>query len=771
MHHSIDDCQHKCTPTHTCPNGNSSLIDLALVSNTALLHYCSTMPPIANSDHNGLQLSFKWRLSGRQAQQPPRTIWRYRNADFRMACQMFDDTDWDSLLPEEDIDTAATNWHRKFMDVISICIPQQTLKGRRNVPWLTKNIIRHMRKRNAAFHATKRSDRPEVATKYKKLRNKVVKMLREAKNLYLNRLNVGSKKQFWKAVKVLNKQQSTIPTLHHQETIAETNYEKATMLNEYFSTCFNASVPPLSQLDEESQTHMEFGSTCSEDLLCTTEEVLSYIQTLDATKASGPDGISIRMLKHTATSIAPSLAKLFNISIKLGRFPTCWKTSSVVPVPKSSKHNEVANYRPISLLPVVSKLLERHIHQAITTHLNEIRPLSNKQWGFQPGKSTVTALLAVTHDWLKALESRHNVCSVFLDLRKAFDSVPHRLLLEKLNTYALDSRILSWLHSYLAERKQHVVVGGDSSPDSPVLSGVPQGSVLGPLLFLIYIDDVSSLKLSENTVLNLYADDMLLYKQIKCSEDYQQLQLDIDKISSWVDNNHLSLNPAKCKTMLISRKRNLRYPPQFLLNKVPLEQVEAFKYLGVLISSDLSWSRHIDSICAKGKKLIGLLYRRFSSNVCSERLLEMYKTLVRPHLEYAAPVWDPHLLKDIESVENVQKYGLKMCLKRWDPGYQELLHLTQIPTLENRRIYLKLCTVFKIIHGLFSFTPDVFMPQPSRHDYNYNLPLLYQPYAHTNAFQSSFVPSTISIWNHLPHDALIAPSLRTFKLNVAPMFL
>ena len=373
--------------------------------------------------------------------------------------------------------------------------------------------------------------------------------------------------------------------------------------------------------------------------------------------------------------------------------------------------------------------------------------------------------------WISARAARAqrflSVCSVFLDLRKAFDSVLHRLLLEKLNTYALDSCILSWLHSYLAERKQHVVVGGDSSPDSPVLSGVPQGSVLGPLLFLIYIDDVSSLKLSENTVLNLYADDMLLYKQIKCSEDYQQLQLDIDKISSWVDSNHLSLNPAKCKTMVLSRKRNFSYPPQFLLNKVPLEQVETFKYLGVLISSDLSWSKHVDSICAKGKKLIGLLYRRFSSNVCSERLLEMYKTLVRPHLEYAAPVWDPHLLKDINSVENVQKYGLKMCLKRWDLGYQELLHLTQIPTLENRRIYLKLCTLFKIIHGLFPFTPDVF--QPSRHDYN--LPILYQPYARTNAFQSSFVPSTISIWNHLPYDALIAPSLRTFKLNTAPLFL
>ena len=158
-------------------------------------------------------------------------------------------------------------------------------------------------------------------------------------------------------------------------------------------------------------------------------------------------------------------------------------------------------------------------------------------------------------------------------------------------------------------------------------------------LFILMMH-VSSLQLSENSVLNLYADDMLLYKQIKCSEDYQQLQMDIDKISSWVDHNNLSLNPAKCKTMLLSRKRNLSHPPQLLLNEAPLEQVEAFKYLGVLISSDLSWSRHIDSICAKGKRLIGLLYRRFSTiaNVSSERLIEMYKYLVCPHLEYAARV-------------------------------------------------------------------------------------------------------------------------------------
>ena len=153
---------------------------------------------------------------------------------------------------------------------------------------------------------------------------------------------------------------------------------------------------------------------------------------------------------------------------------------------------------------------------------------------------------------------------------------PHNLQLDKLIAYELGPHILSWLHSYLAERKQHVVVGGESSPDSSVPSGVTQGSILGPLLFPIYIDDVSSLELSEGSVLNLYADDMLLYKSVKYSEDYQQLQLDIDKISTWVDRNLLSLNPVKCKTMVLSRKRNLSQPPQFLLNEMPLEQVESF---------------------------------------------------------------------------------------------------------------------------------------------------------------------------------------------------
>ena len=539
------------------------------------------------------------------------------------------------------------------------------------------------------------------------------------------------------------------------------------MLNDFFSTCFNRTVPPLSPSDQDGEP-VTMQSTSPDDQLCTVSEVVSYIKSLDTNKASGPDLISARMLKCTADSIAPSLTKLFNISINLGRFPESWKTSSVVPIPKSSNHKEASNYRPISLLPVVSKILERHFHQHITSYLSEANPLSNKQWGFQAGKSTVTALLSVTHEWFKILESGQEVGSIFFDLRKAFDSVPHRLLLDKVQSCGLDPCTLSWIRSYLTDRKQHVVVGGDSSPDTPVLSGVPQGSVLGPLLFLIYIDDVSSISLSEGSTLNLFADDMLLYKPIKSSVDFNNLQSDIDKVSEWVDRNHLTLNTAKCKSMLVTRKREPNQPPPFQLCGIPLESVQTLKYLGVILSSDLSWSSHVDTICSKARKLTGLLYRRFSTNLDCERLLELYKMLVRPHLEYAAPVWDPHLRKDITNIERVQKFALKMCTKNWDSGYQDLLDLTHIPTLENRRLYLKLCTLHKIIHGLFCFPTNVFIPQPNRHT---TLPLLYQPFAHTSAYQSSFVPRTISVWNHLPYDALTAPTTHSFKTNIAPLFL
>ena len=275
---------------------------------------------------------------------------------------------------------------------------------------------------------------------------------------------------------------------------------------------------------------------------------------VDVTKSTGPDNIAGRMIKSTACSITSAVTALFNQTIRQGKIPNDWKTVCITPVPKASDRTQVENYRPISILPILSKLLERHIYNCLMKHLNGHHPLSDNQWGFTRGKSTVGALLTAVDSWHQQLDSRIDICAVFFDLRKAFDSVPHWLLLNKLSRLGVDPYLLQWIASYLCERTQSVCIDGSSSEPLSVVSGVPQGSVLGPLLFLIYIDDISQIIFSNGSLL-LYADDIVLYRPIYCQEDYNSLRNDVDLLCDWTSSAFLNLNAAKCKYMVISRKK------------------------------------------------------------------------------------------------------------------------------------------------------------------------------------------------------------------------
>ena len=373
---------------------------------------------------------------------------------------------------------------------------------------------------------------------------------------------------------------------------------KANALNVFFASCFNQSCSPLSVHESLDLSPSE----CPDDLLCTEDEVLELLLSIDTSKASGPDGISGKMLKHTAVSIAPVITKLFNLSIQTGVVPSAWKTSTVVPIPKGKAATELSNYRPISLLSVCSKILERHVSSILIDYINDNHLLENSQWGFLAGKSTTTTLLSVVHDWHLHLEAKSDVCAVFFDLRKAFDSVPHRPLLHKLENLGIDKFLLNWITSYLTERDQRVVVNGDESSNLPVLSGVPQGSVLGPLLFIIYVDGVSSV-ISDKASAILYADDMTLYRPIYTPHDYELLQRDINAISRWISDLCMQFNVQKCKYMVFSRKRSI--VPSLCglsIDDLPLEKVDVYKYLGVYLTSDLCWSVHIDKICAKSNE-------------------------------------------------------------------------------------------------------------------------------------------------------------------------
>ena len=468
-------------------------------------------------------------------------------------------------------------------------------------------------------------------------------------------------KQFWKAVvRLLKGGSKSIPTLLVNNREVSSDSEKAEALSDHFVKCFNSSVPPLSPADVQSINIIP--AACPEHLLCSEEEVLSLLQSLDVTKASGPEGISSRMLKATAVTITLIVTKLFNLSLKTGTFPKAAKMSVVTPILKSMDPTSPSNYRPISLLAILSnfKVLERHVSSLILEDLHLSDHPSFHQWGFRAGRSTGSALTTIIDDWLRSMDVGKPVCSVFFDVRKAFDSVPHATLVSKLQSRGLNDFLLRWICDYLKGREQRVVLNGVSSRPRPVLSGVPQGSVLGPLLFILYINDLADLKLGSKMV--VYADDILLYRSIETNADYNQMQEDVTSVEQWMTENFLTPNAAKCKQnlMLITRSKTHQCPQllDYLAGQL-LEQVQSYKYLGVTITFSLSWSDHIQSICLKSRRLVGLLYHQFYSYADSSTLRQFYLSCIRPHLEYACTVWDPHLTKDITLLENVQKFACK----------------------------------------------------------------------------------------------------------------
>ena len=518
-------------PTHIYHGRSHSLIDLVFVSNMSYFSSCQVIPPLANSDQFGICVYMRLK-SSRRVDRPHRVIWQYAHADWDRARELLDAVNWDALY-SDNINIFWMRWHKVFLNIMEQCIPKLLITKGRNLPWMSVSIKKAMQKRDRLFK------RFGYHAKYKAARNRVTNLLRRAKRQYFHQLNPNDPKSFWKYVKFANNSEPSIPVLQCDGFEYVTDQEKAQKLNSYFSSCFNTSHPPLLPTGvaflEDQQLFV--------DLYCTVEEVEHALQCLVSSKASGPDKISARMLKHTASSIAPSITELFNCSIRSGRLPDEWKTSMIVPIPKGSMKSNPANYRPISLICILCKLLEKYIYSLIIDHLNVTKELSATQWGFRSGRSTVTALLSVTQDWFAALESGKEICAIFFDYQKAFDSVPHAPLLARSTNLQFSPAILQWLTDYLTNRRQFVVVNGAESNLTPVLSGVPQGSILGPLLFLLYIDEISSVPLSCGSRLHLYADDVLLYSVIEAHPaTFIPIQNDISKIAEWSVDNYLTLN-------------------------------------------------------------------------------------------------------------------------------------------------------------------------------------------------------------------------------------
>ena len=557
------------------------------------------------------------------------------------------------LTETDDINLLVNYWSEIFSFIIEKHAPLTEMRvSEKYCPWINKDLRDLMRARDKLKKSAVKGKSPILMDSYRQIRNKVNALnVQWKKQHYNNRIAAckGNMKESWKTInELVNKRSksSNIDCLKESDTETRNKKDVSNAMNNLFCTISMeladkiqpASNPLLSGEYEVNKDKVKFYFKAIE--LKDIRDAFSKVKTA---KSFGTDNISSYFMKLALPYIENSLAFLFNKSIETSQFPDSWKVARITPIFKDGDKTEKSNYRPISVLPVISKLFEKLFFNQLYLYVKENGLFTSDQSGFLRLHSTLTCLLKMSDDWYNGLDLGKLVGLVFIDLKKAFDTVDHEILCKKLELYGVQQRELSWFRSYLSNRKQFCRVNGVDSDVGEIEVGVIQGSCLGPLLFLIYINDLP--EAVQGTSVTMYADDTSLFHQ---SRDLTQLNeainSDLSKLETWLQGNKLSLNVAKTHSMLISTKqkhKSLKSRNEALDLKIrnnELDVVQKTKYLGVQIDCCLNWKAQIKAVSTKVSRAIGFL-RHAKSFLPQASLKTLYTGIVEPHFRYCCSAW------------------------------------------------------------------------------------------------------------------------------------
>ena len=531
--------------------------------------------------------------------------------------------------------------------------------------------------------------------------------------------------------------------------------KKANLLQKQFSSVYTNE-----PLDEIPLIEKRTNKTVK-DVNITAEMVKKKLKTLNINKSCGPDDIHPKLLFELADLICEPLSILLKLSLKSGKVPREWKLANVVPVFKKGSKSIPANYRPISLTCVMCRIMESFLKDTLMEHLVNNNLLSPRQHGFISGRSTVTQLLSYLDSCIGDIVNGDVVDVVYLDFQKAFEPVPHVRLIKKLIAYGIGGELLAWITEYLEDRNQVVVVNGEKSCTGSVISGIPQGTVLGPLLFVIYINDILDNIDSEGF---LFADDAKIFRKITNKDDALLLQDDIRKLEEWSDSWLLKFHPDKCHLLTLGKFANIMYCHRYKVSGEEIEHVFEEKDLGVTMDSELTFSEHITAKVKKANSLVGIIRRSFSY-LDQYTFVKIFTAFVRPHLEYGQAVWSPHLRKYINMIENVQIRATKLVDGFSKLTYEERLKKLELPTLAFRRFRGDMIETYKHFHKYDrSILTPSFHPRnrPSR-NHQYQIQPIRPKDGERGLHSNSLYCRIPDVWKNLPKDVVDAPTMDTFK--------
>ena len=742
--------QHIDFPTHN----SGSLLDLLLCDefSSRNLNSIESAPPLtATCDHNIINFSLFYE----NISKPQDTILPYlcyKKGNYELINSKLDLINWEEVMSalNFNVQKIYDYFINQITSLVKLYVPTSQYKSTIKQP---RHITR-MAKQKKVLYRKLKSD-PSLKAKYKALSIKYDKLVANWHEKVESRLcENGSASSFYKyANKKLNSRVIIPPMRNEDEHLLTDDVSKAELFNNYFKSVFindngkalniPTRVPPTNFL---------------EDIYISPETVEEVIRSLPSKTSKTPDDIPAILVKKCARYISKFLSMLFNLSIRTNQVPWQWKFSLVTPVHKKGSKNVVNNYRPIALTSVICRLLEKILSLRILQHLSDNRLLSSNQHGFLPGRSSSTQLMDAIHSWYESCNRKHSVNVVYTDLAKAFDKVSHPKLLEVVRSYGICGDVYNWLQVYLTNRIQSVIIKNVQSSPEMVTSGVPQGSVIGPLLFLLFIDDISSVSSASSTVC-LFADDAKIY-----STNTVGLQASLDTMSTFFKSRQLKLAPEKCELIKIGRTAS---PVSFEIDDVSIRHTDTVKDLGVWISNDLKWETHVNKISSLAYQRANHILRSFySTNVWT--LLKAYKTYIRPTLEYATTIWSPYLTKDKKMIERVQRYFTrKVCQRCRIPyaSYKDRLSKLNIRSLEYRRVEYDLLFLYKIVNGLLDVNAAKFFDTTEAHhntrshDLRIRSKLPLKSLSQSNFFSNRCA----SIWNLLPSDIVRAPTYRVLR--------
>ena len=535
-------------------------------------------------------------------------------------------------------------------------VPNKIVTIRPSEPsWINSNVKRNIRQRKRLYKKAKRTNTVNRWEQFKHKRNEVNTLIRTAKSQYnvklaynLKNNDINSKKWYKLTSELLTQKtdQTSIPFLEVDNKIVENDIDKAEALNTYFckQSRIDDSAAALPDLVLPDYAFLD-------EIYITDEDVREAIIRLNSNKAPGPDLISPRLFKEGMQQLVPQLRRLFNLSLRLKKFPEPWKKSNLTAIHKKGSLTNPGIYRPISLLNYNGKLMERCVHKHLTNYFIKNNVRTPYQLGFVGGDSTVNQLLYLSNEFSKALDEGREIRVVFYDISKAFDRVWHRGLIHKLNSVGLSGCLIDWLSDYLDNRQQRVCLQNCTSTWQTINAGVPQGSILGPLLFLIFINDIVK-NIRGN--IRLFADDAILFDIVENPLlTGITLNEDLSSIFLWAMQWLVDFNPIKQETFIISKKRIKPPHPLLYMGSTVISEVTSHKHLGIIFNNDVSWNNYINTIVDKAYKCLGILRKhKFNLDRCS--LDKMYKLFIRPLLEYGNIIWDNCSQESKKAVKNIQ---------------------------------------------------------------------------------------------------------------------